>query len=150
VDPYLLVKYVHVLLAILAVGYNLSYGVWRSLARGDADRLRFTLSGILTLDRIANAGYGLLLLTGLVMVFMHQIPLTTFWVAGGLVLYVAVAVTGAAIYAPIARRQRALLDTVGPADPAYLAADRRGMALGIVVTVLVLAIVFLMVVNPSP
>jgi predicted integral membrane protein DUF2269 len=78
VDPYLLVKFVHVVLAILAVGFNLSYAVWRALARGDADRLRFTLSGILALDRIANAGYGLLLLTGLTMVFMHQIPLTTF------------------------------------------------------------------------
>jgi uncharacterized iron-regulated membrane protein len=70
-------------------------------------------------------------------------------VAGGLVLYVAVAVTGAAIYAPIARHQRALLDTVGPADPAYLAADQHGTALGLVVTVLVLAIVFLMVVKLS-
>ncbi len=149
-DAYLLVKFVHVVLAILAVGYNLSYAVWRGMARGDRERLRFTLEGIRTLDRIANAGYGLLLLTGLTLVFMHQIPITTFWVSTAISLYILVAITGAVFYSRVTRRQRALLDSVGPADPGYAAVERRATLLGVTVTVLVLVIVFLMVVKPTP
>ncbi len=149
-DGYLLLKFVHVVLAILAVGYNLSYGVWRALARDDRVHLRFVLGGILTLDRIANAGYGLLLLTGLAMTFLHSIPLTTFWVSTAISLYLLVAITGAVFYSRVARRQRALLDSVGPADPSYRAVERRATMLGIAVTVLVLVIVFLMVVKPTP
>ncbi|MDE3113135.1 MAG: DUF2269 family protein [Chloroflexota bacterium] len=149
-DAYLLLKFVHVLLAILAVGYNFSYGVWRALARGDRERVRFALAGIQRLDRIANAGYGLLLVTGLAMVFLHNIPIRTFWVETSISLWILVAVVGMAVYARVARRQRALLDSTGPDDPAYRAADARSTQLGIGVTILVVIIVFLMVVKPTP
>lgn len=149
-DGYLLLKFVHVVLAILAVGYNLSYGVWRALARDDREHLRFVLGGILTLDRIANAGYGLLLVTGLTMVFLHDVPLTTFWVSTAISLYILVAITGAVVYSRVARRQSALLETVGPADPSYRATSRTATSLGVLLSLLVLAIVFLMVVKPTP
>lgn len=147
---YLLLKLLHVLLAILAVGYTLSYGVWRGLAGNDPLRIRFTLDGIQRLDRIANAGYGLLLVTGLAMVFLHDIPIRTFWVETGISLWILVAVVGAVFYSRVVRRQRELLDSVGPADAAYRAADARSVQLGVGVTILVLIIVFLMVVKPTP
>ncbi len=150
VDGYLLLKFVHVVLAILAFGYNLSYAVWRRLAGDDALRIGFVLAGIQRLDRIANAGYGLLLVTGLALVFIHHIPITTFWVSTAISLWVLVAVVGAVFYARLVRRQRALLDTVGPADAAYRTTDRRARMLGVAVTLLVLVIVFLMVVKPTP
>lgn len=148
-DTYLLLKFAHVVLAILAVGYTLSYAVWRRLAGDDAEHLAFALAGIQRLDRVANAGYGLLFLTGLAMVFAHRIPITTFWVSTSISLFILVAIVGAVFYSRFARRQRALLASAGPADAAYRSVAGRVSLLGYVVSVIVLAIVFLMVVKPS-
>src|SRR5260370_37782331 len=63
---YLLLKFIHVLLAITALGSNITYGVWNMLAAREPANLPFALRGISLLDRVdANPLYGLLLLTGL-------------------------------------------------------------------------------------
>ncbi len=147
---YVLLKLAHVLLAILAFGYTLSYGVWRGLAGSDPAKIRFTLDGIRRLDRVANAGYGLLFVTGLAMVFVRGLPITLFWISTSISLWVLVAIVGAVFYSRVVRRQRTLLDSVGPTDPAYRAADARSTQFGVGVTILVLIIVFLMVVKPTP
>ena len=52
---YLLLKWLHVLLAIAAVGTNLTYGVWIARARRQPELLPFALRGVKLLDdRIAN------------------------------------------------------------------------------------------------
>lgn len=149
-DLYLLLKFVHVLLAIVALGANLTYGVWLSRAGRDPSQLRYTLAGIHFLDsRIANPAYALMLVTGLAMVWVNAIPIETFWIAASLVLYVAVVILGIAVYAPLVRQQRAALERGGPTDPDYVAAERRSTTLGIVTTIVVVAIVFLMVTKPT-
>ena len=77
-----LIKFVHVLLAIVAVGFNASYGIW--LARS-ANAPQATQSHVLRTikfldDRIANPAYGLLLLTGVLMIFSAGIPIRL-WIA---------------------------------------------------------------------
>jgi len=68
---YLAVKYIHVLAAIVAVGFNVSYVVWILRAQREPVHTSFALKGIQFIDnRIANPAYGLLLVTGLLMVFM--------------------------------------------------------------------------------
>src|SRR6266851_3378852 len=68
---FLIVKYIHILAAIVAVGLNISYAVWIIRAQRDPGHVPFTLKGIKFLDdRIANPAYGVLLLTGLLMVFL--------------------------------------------------------------------------------
>jgi uncharacterized membrane protein len=82
-DLYPLLKYVHILLVIVAVGFNASYGIWLARASsGDGGaHLSHVLAGIKFLDdRFANPAYALLLVTGLAMVFVGSIPLTTFWI----------------------------------------------------------------------
>ena len=65
----LLLKLVHVLSAIVAVGANVTYPFWLRLAGRDRDRLVWTINGIRRLDRtVANPAYGVLLLTGVLMV----------------------------------------------------------------------------------
>jgi uncharacterized membrane protein len=74
--PY--IKFVHVLLAIVAVGFNASYGIWLARAAREPAHLGHVLRGIKMLDdRFANPAYGLLLVTGLANVFIGGIPLTT-------------------------------------------------------------------------
>ena len=88
---YVLIKVVHVFAAIVAVGTNITYGVWIGRAKRDPASLPFALRGVKFLDdRVANPCYGLLVLTGFAMAGVSKLPLTTPWIlaAIGLVLVV--------------------------------------------------------------
>ena len=148
--PYLLLKWLHVLAAIVAVGSNVTYGIWISRASRGPEALPFTLRGIKLIDdRVANPAYGLLLATGLLMVFVVRLPLTTPWLLTALVLYVIVVLVGLLGYTPTLRHQIRMLDSEGFHSPNYQALARRGTLLGLVLAVLVIVIVFLMVVKPG-
>jgi uncharacterized membrane protein len=150
VSLYVILKWLHVLLAIAAVGTNLTYGVWLGRAARDPAVLPFALRGVKVLDdRIANPAYGLLLVTGLAMVYVGSWSLTTPWILIALVLFVVVVLIGALGFTPTLREQIRLAEETGPASPEYQALSRRGTGLGIVLAVLVVVIVFLMVVKPS-
>ncbi len=147
---YLLLKYLHVLAAIVALGSNITYGVWISRASRSPDTLPFTLRTIKTIDdRMANPGYGILLITGLLMVYTNRLRLTTPWLLTALILYVIVLLVAVLGYSPTFRRQIETLESEGLQSAAYQAAARRSTMLGIVTVVIVMVIVFLMVVKPS-
>jgi uncharacterized membrane protein len=148
---YTLMKFFHILFAIIAVGYNASYGVWLARsARQPAATQLFTLRTIKFMDdRIANPMYGLLAISGLFMVFTAGYPLTTFWIATALVLYVIVLVIAVTLITPSFQRSLRALEAEGPESAAYKAAMSRGRTFGILVSVIVVAIVFLMVIKPT-
>ncbi len=147
---FLLLKWVHVLAAIVAVGANITYGIWITRASRDPAVLPFTLRGVKLIDdRLANPAFGLLLLTGLTMAFVLPLPLTTPWLLTALVLYVFLVLIGLLGYTPTLRRQIQVLDSEGVASASYQALARRGTMLGAVLGVLVIIIVFLMVVKPG-
>jgi uncharacterized membrane protein len=100
-------------------------------------------------DRFANPAYALLLVSGLFMVWSAGYPLATLWIAGALVLYLLVLALAFALISPNFRTELRVLETEGPASAAYRAAAVRGRTFGIVGSVMVLAIVFLMVVKPA-
>ncbi|TMF50713.1 MAG: DUF2269 family protein [Chloroflexi bacterium] len=84
---YVVLKFIHILAAITAVGANITYGVWNARSQADPAHLGFTLKGIKFLDdRIANPAYGVLLLTGLVMVFVNSWPITSLWIVVALAM----------------------------------------------------------------
>jgi uncharacterized membrane protein len=150
VTLYILLKFVHVLLAIIAIGFNASYPIWLARARREPEHALPILRGIKTLDdRFANPCYGLLLVLGLAMTFMAGLPLTTFWIAAALVLYVLLVVGGFAVYSPTLKRQIAALESGGPNSPEYDRLSARGTLVGILLAIDVVVIVFLMVVKPT-
>lgn len=148
--PYSFLRWVHVLMAITALGANITYGLWLSRAARESEHLSFTLRGIKGLDdRIANPAYGLLLITGLAMAYVGKIPLTTPWLLTGLTLYVILVVIAAAGYTPTLRRQIAALDAGGPNSPEYQRLEARSKQLGIVLAVVAVVIVFMMATKPA-
>lgn len=151
IDLYVLLKYAHVVLAIVAVGFNASYGIWLARAAREPAHLGHVLRGIRMLDdRFANPAYGLLLVTGLAMAFVAGIPLLrTRWLVAALVLYAVLLVVGLFVYSPSLRRQIALLDSAGPTSSEYVAAASRSRIAGIVLGGIVLVILFLMVTKPA-
>jgi uncharacterized membrane protein len=148
---YTLTKFLHVLFAIIAVGYNASYGIWLArAAREPAGTQLFALRTIKLMDdRIANPLYGLLALSGLFMVFNAGLPLSTLWIAAALALYVIALIIAFVVITPNFRTAMRALETDGAESATYKAAMARGRMFGILISVVVLAIVFLMVVKPT-
>jgi uncharacterized membrane protein len=146
---YLLLKTLHVISAITAVGANLTYGVWGARADRDRQHLGFALKGIQFIDqRIANPAYGVLLVTGLIMTFTTW-SITTRWILTGLILYVIVAVVAGVVIGPALRRQIAAVDAGRTDTDEFRAAGARVRGAGLFAAVTVLAIVFVMVFKPT-
>lgn len=146
---FLILKWIHVLAAIVAVGANVTYSIWIARASHEPKALPFILQNVSYIDRrVANPCYAVLLATGLGLALTARIPLTTPWLLTSMILYAIAALLGIFAYAPQMRRQRLLLASDGFESPAYSAIARRGRLLGRVVTLDVLVIVFLMVVKP--
>jgi hypothetical protein len=142
--------FIHVLSAIIAVGYNATYAVW--LTRGGMDRkhLAFALRGIKFMDDyIANPAYFLLLLTGTTLVMLSGRLWNELWIELALGLWVVLLVLAYGGYTPALARQIRVLDEVGPDDPAYRSADARQTALGVALTIVALVIIGLMVFRPG-
>jgi uncharacterized membrane protein len=147
---YLIIKWLHVLLAITAVGANITYGVWLARSAKQHEHLPFALRGVQILDdRIANPCYILLLITGFAMAGMGSIPITTPWLLVSLVLFAINVVLGFAMYTPLLRRQIRLAESEGPLSAEYQAIAKRGQTLGMILSVFTLIIIFMMVVKPG-
>jgi uncharacterized membrane protein len=150
VSVYLLLKFLHVLLAIIAIGFNASYTVWLVRAKREPEHALYALRGIKVLDdRFANPAYALLLVLGLAMTGMGGIPFTTFWIASALVLYVLLVLGGLLVYSPTLKGQIAALESGGPTSAEYLRLSQRSSIVGTLLAVDVVIIVFLMVVKPT-
>jgi uncharacterized membrane protein len=147
---YLGLKWVHVLLATVAVGFNASYGVWLFGARHRPDHLGYVLEGIKKLDdRFANPAYGLLLVTGIWMVIEGPWDFSYGWIRAALVLYALILVLGVGGYTPALKRQIATFHQHGLESPEYASADRRASVIAGVLALLVIAIVYVMVTKPG-
>jgi len=145
-----LLKFVHVLLAITAVGSNITYAAWNVRGAREPQHLAFALKGITFLDnRVANPSYGLLLLTGLILVAVGKLGLRG-WIVAALILFVVLIVVAVGFYSRVATRQIEALETAGEASPAYQQLAGQARIYGIVSAAIALAIVFIMVVKPFP
>jgi uncharacterized membrane protein len=147
---YELIKYIHVVLAIVAIGFNISYAVWLSRAANEPVHAPHILRGLKFLDdRFATPAYVLLLITGFGMVFEADIPLDTFWILASLVIYAGVIVLGMFFYSPVLRRQTEIAES-GMADSnEYRQLSKRNVGIGGILVAMVLAIEFMMVTKPT-
>lgn len=147
---YTFFKFLHVLLAIVAVGFNATYGILLGRAAREPEHAGHVLRTVKFLDdRVANPAYGLLLVTGLVMVAVGDVDVTQFWLATALVLYAFAVLVGLLVYTPTLRGQIRALDSGGAASAEFRRLSTRGAFLGAVLGVDVVAIVFLMVTKPT-
>jgi len=147
---YNLLKFLHVLLAITAVGSNITYGVWKALGAREPAHAPFALKGIAFIDnRVANPAYGGLLITGLVLLAVGQVGFPG-WVIAALILFALLIVIAVGFYSRVVRQQIQVMDAEGVASAAYKRLDAQAMTYGIVSLLIALLIVFMMVVKPFP
>jgi uncharacterized membrane protein len=147
---YLAIKYVHILLAIIAVGFNASYAAWLVRAQRSPANLEFALKGVKFLDDwIANPCYVLLLVSGAAMMAVAPWALTTRWLDTAIVLWVVAIGLGYGLYTPTLRNQIRALAGEGANSARYQALASRGQVVGGVLGFVVLVILALMVFKPA-
>ena len=146
---FLIVKFIHILAAIVAVGFNVSYVVWILRAQREPVHTSFALKGIQFIDnRIANPAYGLLLVTGLLMVFLGGYSLTTLWIDIALVLFVALVLVAVLFYTPALREQVKLAEAGDTTSADFRRLAQRGQVAGQALGAIVLVILAMMVFKP--
>ncbi|SEA15885.1 Uncharacterized membrane protein [Arachidicoccus rhizosphaerae] len=148
---YAILKTVHILMAIIALGANLSYPLWLFVGHKNPAHLSFALKGIQKLDDVvANPAYILSLLSGLGLCwYLHLNPLHITWLWVSLLLFILAAVTGMAVYSPLLRKQIATLSKEGMGSKNYQSLNKKGLYTGIFIFLVALAIIFLMVAKPA-
>lgn len=147
---YPLIKWLHILFAVAALGSNMTYGIWIAAASRSPAALPFALRTIKLIDdRLANPAYGLLLVTGVVLVLIGPYDFGMAWVDLAIGLYIVAVLVGALGYSPTLRRQIALAENPGPGSATYAVVARRGTLLGILLAVLVVGIELVMVTKPA-
>jgi uncharacterized membrane protein len=141
---------IHVLSAIIAVGYNASYAVWLTRGGRQREHLAFALRGIKFMDDyVANPAYFLLLLTGIALVVLSGRPWNELWIELALGLWIVLLVIAYGGYTPALARQIRVLAETGADAPAYRSAETRQTVLGVTLSVLAVVIVGLMVFRPG-
>jgi uncharacterized membrane protein len=147
---YAVLKYVHVLSAVVAFGANITYALWLTRAEKNPESLAFTLRTVKIIDdRIVNPAYILLFPTGWWLASLAGWPLIMPWILTALILYAVLSIIGLAIYSPTLKKQIALAESVGPASPEYKKISFRSNAIGIMLNILVLIVIYLMVTKPA-
>jgi uncharacterized membrane protein len=150
VTTFEIVKFLHILMAIMAVGFNASYGVLLARAAREPEHQLHVVRTVKVLDdRFANPGYAVLLATGIWMILISPYRVGELWIVIALVLYGVAVLGGALGYTPTLRRQIALLERDGGGSDEFRRLAKRGQTIGILLAVDVIAIVFLMVTKPT-
>jgi uncharacterized membrane protein len=145
---YLVLKFIHILAAITAVGANITYGVWNARVAQDPSHTAFVLKGIKFIDdRVANPAYGVVLVTGLIMVFAGSWGFKL-WIVLALILFAAV-VAMAVVYSRSLRDQVRLAGSGDITSSEYRSLESRARIFGIGTGVGVALILVLMVFKPT-
>lgn len=147
---YLVVKLLHIFLAITAVGANLTYGVWFARANVQPAFAPAALRGIKFIDDyIANPCYILMLPTGALLVWLGGIGFGTHWISWAMGLWAVAIVLAYLGYSPALRRQIAAVETSGIGDPQARALAVRANVFAGLLGIVVAAILILMVFKPE-
>ncbi len=147
---YLALKLLHVLLAITALGANLTYGVWIARSKMHPEFATFALRGVKFIDdRIANPSYILLLPTGAAMVQLGGYSFGTRWIAWAMTLWVLAVLAAYLGYTPALGGQIRAIEQDGANSPRAAALAVRGNVFAAILAVLIIAILVLMVFKPT-
>jgi uncharacterized membrane protein len=145
---YLAVKYLHILLAILALGTSAGLGIVLEFYGDHPVHGGFVLRAIHRIETyFVLPGYVLMLITGLWMADQSW-GLTTAWIKAAIGLWLLGAVCLGA-YPMLLHRQIAFFDTAGPLSARYRRLSLLGRVLGAAGGLVIAVMLYLMVAKPE-
>ena len=148
---YLALKFLHVFLAIVAIGFTSSFGlILARAAKGGADgrELKFALDTIRVMGMIGHVCFLLLLITGIGLVQVAGYP-WYLWLKLSAALVVLSFLVAQFVLLPTVPRRLAILETKGPTDPEFIALSKRSAAIGAALGLMALVVLWLMVSKPA-
>jgi uncharacterized membrane protein len=148
---YLTLKFLHIFLAIIAVGFTSSFGLILGRAgktSADGRDLTFALGTIRVMGLIAHACYFLLFVTGFGLIHSVGYPWYA-WLKWSVGIYVIAFLTAQFVLIPSVSKRLAIVETRGPADPEFIALSKRAAAIGALLGIGTLVILWLMVAKPA-
>jgi uncharacterized membrane protein len=144
-------KFVHIVLAIIAVGYVMTFGLILSRAAKvdrDGRELKYALTTVRFMNRIANVCFVLLVLVGVGLVQVGGLSWAAIWIHGSAALFLITFGIGIFVLGPIGKRRLAILESRGPSDPEFIKLSKRTAVLGGIAGLITLTIIWLMVAKP--
>ncbi len=149
-DFYPWLKTLHIVFAVVAVGFNISYGIWQARAARAPEHMGFALRGIKFLDdRVANPCYAGILVAGIAMVLIGPYRFDMLWVAVSIGLYLLMGAVAIAFYSPTLKAQIASYEASGAETAEFAQLTGRSRVLGAALGFIVGTIIVLMVVKPG-
>lgn len=146
---YLVVKFLHILVAIVAVGSSAGASLWLRLAMRSPADLPFALRTTKLLDEyLTRPGLIVMLLSGLWMAATRW-TLALFWIRAGLALVVIVLVLLYAVVGPLLNQLIRIADSEGLGSRRWARSQRRFELIGGASGLIIIGIVWLMVTKPS-
>jgi hypothetical protein len=143
---YMVVKFIHVILAISSIGMTSTFGITMGTLGRLPGGLRHALVAIQRLSRIAAFSFAGLMITGIVMGAMGVIRWKEFWYLGSVVLLVlAMAISGMFLQ-PNLRAMLALTEKGEPPmselQPMVMKARKGGAVTGLIGLTIIIFMVF--------
>ncbi|HEV7330547.1 MAG TPA: DUF2269 family protein [Flavisolibacter sp.] len=150
-NAYLIIKFIHVVSAIVAVGLNCSYPIWFMAARRQHENLLFTLQGIKKMDDwVANPSYLISLATGLLLVYFGNYSFfDNRWILFATILFGMMGLVAFGFYSPLLSSLIKTLKTTGSNNEEYQRLDKKQIRLGALLIIIAMSIVFLMISKPN-
>lgn len=147
---YTILKFIHIVSAIVALGVNITYPLWFSRARKKPEALVFTLRTVKFIDEwIAVPAYVLLFPSGWWLSSLAGWSLTTPWILTSLILYAILSIVGLGVFTPALKKQIAIAENPGPDTAEYRKISHRTNTMSIALNTMALVIIFLMVAKPA-
>jgi hypothetical protein len=148
ITGYVLIKFFHILIAILALGTSAGLGIVLEFYGSHPTHGPFLLRAIARIVALfVIPGYVLMLVTGLWMVHLSW-PWTTHWIQAALVLWgLGIALLSLAL--AVLRKQIRLFQAEGVTSPAYVRVSLLGRGLGAATGLVVVILLYLMVFKPG-
>jgi uncharacterized membrane protein len=147
VTEYALIKFLHILIAILTLGTSAGLGIVLEFYGDHPAHGAFVLGAIKRIVALfVVPGYVLMLATGLWMTNVSW-AMTTKWIQAALVLW-AVGMVMLAFSVAVLRKQIGLFGTEGPTSRAYRKMSLLGRGLGAATGLVVVVILYFMVFKP--
>jgi uncharacterized membrane protein len=144
-------KFLHIVLTIIAVGYSMTFGFILSRAAkasGDGRELKYALTTVRFMSTIANVCFLLVALLGVAMVHLGGFTWSPKWIHGSAALFLVTFALGIFVLGPMAKRRLAILEVRGPSDPEFVKLSKRSAMLGGLAGLITLVIIWLMVAKP--
>ncbi len=149
-NSYLVIKCIHIVSAIVAVGFNCSYPIWLMAGKKHNENLLFTLQCIKKIDdRVANPSYVISLVSGLLLVYFGNYSFfESRWIMYATTLFGVMGVLAFGSYSPLLSKLIKTLKTTGSNTEEYRRLDQKQTRLGTFLIIIALSIVFLMIIKP--